>query len=318
MTTFADLRARARGLKERVIRRAGRVVGAPQSATAEVAAEFWDRQSAASKAVYWTAHPLVRAYVNECITGVPWLWPLVVLKAGWTYNPLPRGLSIGCGTGELERAARKLRVCERIDAYDVSRNSIRIARRQARAEGERWRLRYRVADCDSISLPAEKYDIAFIHGSLHHISDPDRLLREISKSLKPHGLFYIDDYVGPSRDEWSDEHLVHARAEYETIDDKLKLWPINPPFDWTDPSEMIRSSRIRPAVMETFTMLHDRPYWGNLLFPVLSALDGIALGNPENQAVLRRLIDREKELVASGAFTAPLFAVMVARKRIAR
>jgi SAM-dependent methyltransferase len=265
--------------------------------------------------VYWTAHPVVREYVNECVTGAGWAWPLVVLKAGWTYNPLARGISIGCGTGELERAARKLRVCERIDAYDVSADSIGVARQRARDEGERWTLRYRVADCDAITLPRQKYDIAFIHGSLHHIADPDRLLKEISRSLKPHGLFYIDDYIGPSRDEWTDEHLVQARQEFEKIDDTLKLWPVNPPLDWTDPSEMIRSSRIEGAVRETFEMLHYRPYWGNLLFPLLCCLDGVALGQPQQQPLLRAMIEREKELVSAGVFARPLFAVMLARKK---
>ena len=317
MITFAEIRGRAEKLKQKVVRRARRAVLAPQSETAEAAAGFWDKQQdAAARAVYWTAHPMVREYVNECITGVPWVWPLVALKAGWTYQPLPRGVSIGCGTGELERALRKLRVCERIDAFDVSSQSIRIARQRARAEGERWRIRYRVADCDHIELPRNRYDIAFVHGSLHHIADPDRLLREISKSLKPHGMLYIDDYVGPSRGEWADEHLVHAREEFEKIDDRLKLWPVNAPLDWNDPSEMIRSSRIEPAVRETFDLMHYRPYWGNFLFPILCALDGVALGQPESETLLHSLVEREKELVASGAFAKPLFAVMVARKRV--
>jgi hypothetical protein len=77
---------------------------------------------------------------------------------------------------------------------------------------------------------------------------------------------------------------------------------------------MIRSSRILPAIAERFEILIDRPYWGNLLFPLLSALDGHALLAPERDPLLAELVARERALVESGDFPAPLFAVLLARK----
>lgn len=274
---------------------------------------FWDERKA-DTSVYWTAHPLIRQHVNSLITDVPWLWPVTALKAGWVYRPLDRGISIGCGTGALERNLRMLRVCDRIDAFDVSRESIRDARKNARAE-KMDGIRYRVADCDRIRLPRERYDIAFFHGSLHHISDPHRMLEEVRRSLKPHGLLYIDDYVGPSRDEWSDEHLVDARAMWETLPEELRLQPVNPPLDWQDPSEMIASSTIRPAIVERFEILEDKPYWGNLLFPLFCAIKGDEMLAPEREPIVRSMIDREMELVSQGRFQEPLFTVILGRRR---
>ncbi len=72
--------------------------------TARAAAEHWDQESQAHS-VYWTEPPVVRHYVNELISGVPWLAPTQALKAGWAYHPLQRGLSIGCGTGASTRCS---------------------------------------------------------------------------------------------------------------------------------------------------------------------------------------------------------------------
>ncbi len=278
---------------------------------------FWDKRvidGGPSQIVYWTAHPSIREYVNEYITGVKWLWPLMALKAGWAYKPFARGLSLGCGGGELERAARLLRVCERVDGIDVSPASIKKAKLAAKKDHESG-LSYRVADCDQIVLPRAKYDIVFFHGSLHHIADPDRLLDQVLNALKPHGFLYVDDYIGPSRDEWTDSHLVHAREVFAELPKELQVWPVNPPLDSTDPSEMIRSSRIWPATQERFDIIHFRPYWGNLLFPLLCAVDGVALQTPQYAELLPLLVEKERALVAANTWELPLFAVIVGRKR---
>ncbi|MGA7615574.1 MAG: class I SAM-dependent methyltransferase [Thermoanaerobaculia bacterium] len=305
-----SLLSRTRGRLGRLKRR---VLNQPVDAVAVAAANFWDQQSV-KQSMYWAEYPLVRQYVNHCVTGVEWLWPLSAFKVGWAYEAFERGLSIGCGTGALERAVMHLNICHSIEGLDVSKSSIRQARNEARRERMRA-IRYRVRDCDALTLAPSRYDVVFFHGSLHHVSDPDRLLDEVVRALKPHGMLYVDEYVGPSRDEWSDEHLAHARSAFESIPEELKLWPVNPPLDWSDPSEMIRSSRIRPAVESRFEIVHYKPYWGNLLFPLLSALDGHLMTEPARAGLVESLIQREKELVESGEFVDPLFAVIVARKR---
>ncbi len=288
-----------------------RVFGPDESAEAR-AASHWDQQQAV-ESIYWTQHPLITQYVNVLVTGVPWLFPTQGLKAGWAYLPLKRGLSLGCGTGELERDIYRQHICDRMDAYDISPASLATARKLSRDEGNRT-VRYLRGDFNEITLPSERYDIVFFHGSLHHVADPDRLLAEVHRSLKPHGLVYVDEYVGPSRDEWTDEDMKHVREEFARIDDALKLRAANPPVVFEDPSEMIRSSRILPALREKFEILHYKPYWGNLLFPLFCCLDGRELLKPEREPLVRHLIQREESLVASGAITNPLYAVVLCRK----
>lgn len=285
-----------------------------KDAVSEGAAEYWD-QLPQRCSLHWTEHPSVAQYVNACITEVPWLSPTQGLKAGWAYHPMKRGLSIGCGIGNLERDLYFQRICERIEGIDISRESIRVAKTMNKDAGVRG-IRYRVADFNRLELPPERYDIVFFHGSLHHVSDPDRLLDQVGRTLKPHGFLYVDEYVGPSRDEWTDDDLRFAREELAKLDAKLKLWDVNPPLDRTDPSEMIRSSRIVPAIRERFDVLHYKPYWGNLLFPLLCCVDRDEILKGENIPLVERLVARERELVERGEIQNPLFAVVFARKRM--
>lgn len=203
------------------------------------------------------------------MTGVWWAYPTHGFKTAWAYKPLPRGLSLGCGTGNLERDLRWLRICDEVDAYDLSPEAIRIARARAEREGID-RVAFHLADCEKLTYPKNHYDAVFFHGSLHHMLDPDSLLARLLPSLRPGGLLYVDDYVGPSRNEWTQEHLQFAQEAYAGLPAAWRRLPhVAIPYDSMDPSEMVRSSRIIPAVRERFEILYERPYWGNLLYPVL-------------------------------------------------
>lgn len=271
--------------------------------------------------MYWFFYPAVRAHVNRLMTGVDWGWPQLWLKSQFdlAYVPLARGLSIGCGVGNLERSLRHLRVCEEIEGIDLSPESIRQAEASGISDGVEG-LTYRVADCEAIEFEPESYDAVFFNHSLHHIADPGALLAKVNRWLRPGGFVYIDDYVGPSRDEWqvqtlADGELEAARAALDLVPESMRLGPIYPPLDLSDPSEMIRPDQILPAVESSFEQLRVRPYWGNLLFPLLNVVDGEAMSRAEQEPLLRRLIAREVELVESGHYTRPLFAFIVGRKR---
>jgi SAM-dependent methyltransferase len=278
-------------------------------------AAFWDRQASTAAGKYWTDYPLVRRYVNECVTDAWWAYPTHGFKAGWAYRPLERGLSIGCGTGLLERDLRWLRICEEVDAYDLSTASIEAAHRRAREEGLDG-VHFAAADCERLDYPEARYDVVFFHGSMHHISDPAALLDRILPSLRDGGLLFLDDYVGPSRDEWSDRDLAFAQEAYDALPDPWRQAErLQPPFDSTDPSEMVRSSTILPAVHARFDTLWERPYWGNVLFPVLCNVDDREAARPESEDILARLIARERALVRDGKIDSPLFVWFVGRKR---
>jgi SAM-dependent methyltransferase len=280
-------------------------------------AVFWDRRASgvAPSVRYWTDYPPIRSHVNRLVTDAWWAYPTHGFKAGWAYRPLARGLSIGCGTGNLERDLRWLRICEEVDAFDVSPESIRIAREVSDREGID-RVRYEVGDCERMDYPCETYDAVFFHGSLHHMFEPRRLLERLVPALRPGGLLFLDEYVGPSRHEWRPEHLRHAQESFDQLPESWRVGAtVEPPYDVNDPSEMAASSTILPAVRELFDVQWERAYWGNLLMPLLCRVDAREAGRPESEAILLSLIEREQELVRTGEIVEPLFAWLVGRRR---
>src|SRR5207248_3312172 len=88
------------------------------------------------------ANPLCRAAINQRVSGDPNVWPLTALGV-FAARPLRRALSLGCGTGSLERTAMRLKMFGEIDAMDSSEASLHVARERASEEGlERVRRMY--------------------------------------------------------------------------------------------------------------------------------------------------------------------------------
>jgi 2-polyprenyl-3-methyl-5-hydroxy-6-metoxy-1,4-benzoquinol methylase len=105
-------------------------------------------------------------------------------------------LDLGCGAGwlSLELARAGLHVT----GIDVSEGQIDVARRYA-ASIERpstfGSLQYAVADLSRLDLEPNRYDVITAWGALHHISDLDHLLRQVSRALKPEGVFLVYDDI---------------------------------------------------------------------------------------------------------------------------
>lgn len=226
---------------------------------------FWDREVHAPTHNGWMDPIPVRLYINERITGDAHLWPFDAVQRVYPmrYN---RALSIGCGTGALERDLIRRDMCGHVDAFDASVASIAIARSAAAGEQVLDRIRYFVADFNEPALPGNAYDAVFIHQALHHVGKLEKLLRAVLKTLKPNGLFYLDEYVGPSRDEWSDHEFEPYAEQFRKFpralrrSDELPL-PIHP----DDPTEAIRSGEIEHQLRIGFNIEHFRGYGGAIL-----------------------------------------------------
>lgn len=271
------------------------------------AKQFWDREIHDPTAVTWMAHPLVRAYINRSISGHPGHWPMDWLESWLGGRRFRRGLSIGCGGGGLERDLIRRNICDRIDAFDGSQESIRIAKEEAANHGYADRITYWVGDFNEPRLPADTYDIVFVHQAMHHVAKLEKLYRAIMTTLTPDGLLYMDEYVGPSRHEWNDQTFAPHRAIFAALpsevrtDDHLPL-PIQP----HDPSEAIRSSEIIPELQVGFDVAAQRGYGGN----VVSVMYGfLHITDP----LVEQLIAEEERVLAAG--DPPLMAVLIARPK---
>lgn len=284
------------------------------------AGAFWDaHHGKATDPGFWMAHPLCRQAINRRVTGSAEDWPLNRFARVHAKRPFSRGLSWGCGLGHFEREARRLRIVEEIDAFDLSPRSLEEARR-ATAEAGVTGIRFLPGNFDDPRLGRGLYDIAFFHASLHHVASLERLFRRLAFALKPRATVYVDnEFVGPSRKEWTQRHLAAAQEVLDRIPDAAKLrTKLVPPVEETDPSEAIRSSEIPAFVREFFDVVEWKPFGGQVVDLVFPAVTADWTNSPEgNRCVAEMLALEDEQLAADAGSSHHLFAVG-RRKPLAR
>ena len=115
-------------------------------------------------------------------------------------------------------------------------------------------LTYEVADLNTAEFPKERYDAVYAHASLHHVFHLEHLLDQIKGTLKPGGLFFVQEYVGPSQMQFPQDHLYLADVFLKAIperyrrmrDGRMKQQAARLPLHMmnsSDPSEAIRAAR---------------------------------------------------------------------------
>lgn len=268
---------------------------------------FWDREVVAPTHTSWMEHPRIREYILRSIArSEEGLWPVDWFTRWLGPRRFARALSIGCGTGPFERDVVRKNLVDRVDAFDGSTNSLRIARETAQSEGMGSRIRYFAADFNAIPLPRAAYDIVFIHQALHHVAALEKLLPGIMAALEPEGLLYLDEYIGPSRTDWNDRLIAPHRRLFATLPAEAKRTPsLALPIQADDPSEAIRSSEIMPLVRAGFDVKEIRGYGGNLLSVLYPAVD-----LDRAPGALDSIIAEEKRILGLGEM--PYYAVIVA------
>jgi len=168
------------------------------------------------------------------------------------------------GTSRLETAARPNAVsCLGVDS---AAECIEESRARTNDAGLGDRIEYERADAKEVLGRSSGLDAVFFHGSLHHFTGHDALMRLVAGSLAPGGILYIDEYVGPSRDEWHARDMIVPNIIYRLLPATLRRARIvRAPINRDDPTEAVESSRILPAMEKVFTRVTRRDYGGNLL-----------------------------------------------------
>jgi ubiquinone/menaquinone biosynthesis C-methylase UbiE len=136
-----------------------------------------------------------------------WLLPTVFYQAVHkrlldyvTLPPQAQVLDLGCGTGRLlDRLAQAFPDFEAI-GYDLS--PVMIAQAQARNPPYRERLQFQVGEASQLPFEDNRFDAVFNTYSFLHYPEPQQVLRQVHRVLKPGGQFHwVDPTVGdwPSR-----------------------------------------------------------------------------------------------------------------------
>lgn len=238
-----------------------------------------------------------------------------------------RGLSLGCGIGQRELRWAKLGKFVHIDAFDISKEHIQIAIAAAKEKGYDNIVDYRVADVNKIEIVTDPYDVILAEQSLHHFSPLDEILQRVNQILASDGYFVINEFVGPSRFQWTDRQLAVASGllailptKYRTLwnSKTIKTFIYKPGLlrmVLADPSEAVESSHILPLLQRMFDVIELKGFGGNILHLLF---DGIAhhfsSPDPEVQHWLNLCFEIEDQFLASEGLQSD-FIVAVCRKR---
>jgi len=281
------------------------------------------------KYVNWMVHPYIEQhYINKTISGSPEVNWFDYVKNKYIPSRLSLGLNLGCGSGGLEQHALRVGMCERFEAFDVAEGAIDIAKAAAVELGIDKYVTYEATDINHIRLQESKYDIAFASMSAHHFQDLEQVFSQIRKALKPLGLFVLNEFVGPSQFQWTDQQLTTINELLEILPAKYKAY-INCPGKFKerlekpsivemnsyDPSEAIRSAEITLLLPTYFNVLELIEYGGTILHTLLQDI----VGNFDNEeeeslALLKFLIYVEKILLKNKLLPSD-FALVVAQKK---
>ncbi len=212
-----------------------------------------------------------------------------------------------------------------LDAIDLSPVRIADAQRRACEDGVSDRLHFSVADVRSYDAVSGSYDIVLIEDALHHFSPTEKILGMVRRWLRGGGILVLNEYVGPSRFQWTRAQLTIVNGllnefpEYLRIrDDGTRKPDVHRPGTLTmrlyDPSEAIQSARILPAIRSLFNVQEERPYGGTILHLLLKDLaHHFVTLDDERRALLVHCCEEEDRSMANGTLRSD-FAAVIARK----
>jgi SAM-dependent methyltransferase len=132
-----------------------------------------------------------------------WTDALTWLRRAARHLPRTRLLDLGAGSGVGTIALAQRFAGAEVIAVDQDDMMLRHLRAKALELGLAPRVRTVQADLDA-GLPAlEPVDLSWASMSMHHLADPDRVLRDVFVATRPGGLLAVAEFAEPLR------HLPH-------------------------------------------------------------------------------------------------------------
>lgn len=103
-------------------------------------------------------------------------------------------LEVGCGTGAtLRRLARRGDFGGQGFGLDHSPTFVAAANRFTEEEGLSDRLVFKVGDAHSLEFPEATFDVVIAHTLISHVTDPEQVIREMARVVRPGGTVVVFD-----------------------------------------------------------------------------------------------------------------------------
>ncbi len=262
----------------------------------------------------WWDVPEVNRRWNLLITGSPDIDQYSYVSSKYfNANHTLVGVSLGCGNGN--REIRWAMACEnlKLSCYDISKDRIEQAKINAGNANVSSQLSFEVGDVHALELGSEKYDVVIIEGALHHFHSIVRVLDKVRKSLKDEGIFIVNEYVGPSRFQWTEAQLDTANRVLDMIPEEYRKEYFNGSIKkkihrsgrlsmfLNDPSESAESNLIEDAISGQFRILERKEYGGTLLQLVFKDIAHNFINEKaETKELLKTIFNVEDEMLRKG------------------
>jgi SAM-dependent methyltransferase len=257
------------------------------------AATYWSTARSTGRTRWWT-HPVILRHINRLVCGQPvdgpWEGLERRMRALSQEEAFRRGISVGCGNALKEVRLLKKGIVRAFDVFEISPARVDQGRRLAEQQGVSDRIRFSLENAFDQNL-GNDYDLVYWNNALHHMFDVREALAWSRDRLVVGGYLVMDDFVGPSRFQWTNEQLAVASAVRALLPDRFMVDPRDPSrrlprqirrpsidaMVAADPTEAADSSNILPALQALFpkneTILTGGVIYHSALNDVLANFD---------------------------------------------
>ena len=242
----------------------------------------------------------------------------------WTKPPRPLAGVRSGGNGDPDREDWGCTPDRRVRHFG---ERIDFATARSREEGVGEIAFFHVADVLKAEIREDSYDVVLAEGALHHFTPLHAVYDKIFRALNEGGYLVINDFVGPTRFQWTDRQLDAANsilralpARYRTRRDGTPKPAIFRPSRLSmivgDPSEAVDSSGIMSKVRKRFEVVEERGYGGAILHILLAGIAHNFLGqDSQTESILQAIFAFEDALMSSGEIGSDyVFAVLRPRE----
>jgi len=271
----------------------------------------------------WLDHPMIvqHYYDLSLIENLRWeSW-----VAHYLGSPAKRSLDLGCGAGARSIVVWDAGSTEFVEGMDVSEDRIE--------EGERTRQsrsipgNFYVADINKISLPENTYDLIFSAHSFHHFLELEHVMDQVSRALTDHGLFILEEFVGPTQFQWTDLQMQYTQNLLKDIPEKLRLFkdgrlkmaegrPTVEQVVAVSPFESIRSAEILPLFQRYFDIVATRNLGGTIQHLLYNGImHNFRLEDEEATKHVFKIIKYEDQLIQNKQLPSD-FMLLIGKKKI--
>jgi len=252
---------------------------------------------------YWNDIPRVARYKNKLSTDDEHThWIDDILKRFKEFIPFGKVLIVGCGNGWLERKLFDMGIGNTFDAFDISEKYIQES---IEKKGNRS-ITYFIDDINNLQkIKSKTYDAIFNFAILHHATEIDSAMKKLADSLKENGLIFNEEYVGPARNQYSDEHLQIMLEVMSDLPERFRTkYSLRPPLAnfRVEPSEAIHSDLVIPTFKKYFDTIYERNMNGGIAYQILwNNIEPFENSNdPEAEKWLEYLLEKDLKFSKEG------------------